>query len=211
MHDAGNRLFVLRVIRHLQFGHRHEDGLIEPAGELVGDDVFFAPQENGLERAAELVEIAIAGHLADFVDDLVLVHEAIGRAEAEAVDKLNDGDKLFQAVLQGRAGEDDGIRRLHFFDGPGHARGPVLDTLRFVQNHQVGSELFDEIEVRVDGVIIEDLVRRRILKLTFALRAQPGDDLRRALGEFLDFALPLVLERRRAKNENAFDAEMSGP
>ncbi len=56
-----------------------------------------------------MIEVLIADDLAELVELLVLVQQAEGGAEAEAVDELDDGDEFLEPVFQRRAGEDDGV------------------------------------------------------------------------------------------------------
>ncbi len=62
----------------------------------------------------------------------------------------------------------------------------------------------------MDGVVIEDFEERFGLEPGDAARPQAADDLRRPAGEALDLALPLVLERGGADDEDALDAEEAG-
>ncbi len=48
--------------------------------------------------------------------------------------------KLVNPVLDGRAGEHEGVTAAETFDGLGRLRAPVLDPLGFIQHHDVGPE-----------------------------------------------------------------------
>ena len=63
----------------------------------------------------------------------------------------------------------------------------------------------------MDGVVVGDLEERlRVGEGRHACRLEAADDLGGAAGEPFDFALPLMLERRRADDEHALDAEEPG-
>ena len=119
------------------FRHRHEDVGVDALGQLVEHLVLLPAQQDRLQRLADLVEVLVADHLAVVVADLVLVQQAEGRPEAEAIDELNDGDQLFQPIFQRRAGQDDGIGRGDVLDAAGGARVPVLDALGLVEDDQI--------------------------------------------------------------------------
>ena len=88
--------------------------------------------------------------------------------EPMLVDKRHDRHEFFQPILERCPGEDNGVRRRDPFHAPGGPRVPVLDALRFVENHQVRRPLADEVEIGVYGVVVRDFeeaVRRRVLLL----------------------------------------------
>ena len=73
----------------------------------------------------------------------MLMQEPERRPEPEAIDEFNDRMKLFQAIFQRRAGEDNRILRAQAFHGLRGASFPVLDPLRFVQHDQIESGALD--------------------------------------------------------------------
>lgn len=125
------------------------------------------------------------------------------------VDELDDGDELLDAVLERRAGQDQGERRGDLLDAPRDPRAPVLDPLRLVEDHELRRPPADEVEVVVERVVPRHLQERRV-RVRRSARATParhdGDGARR---EAPHFVLPLVLERGRTDDEDPLDAEVS--
>ena len=140
----------------------------------------------------------------------MLVQQAEGRSKTEAIDELHDGDQFFQPVLQRRAGQHDGVGRGDLLDAAGGARVPVLDALGLVEDDQVGRPRVDQVEIAMNGVVIGDLEEGVGGEVDLAAGAQAADDLDGAVAEALDLALPLVLERGRADDQDALDAEEPG-
>ena len=150
------------------------------SGSWSSTCVLLAAQQDRLQRLADLVEVVIADDLADLVAHLVLVEQAEGRPEAEAIDELDDGDQFLQPVLQRRAGEDDGVGRGDLLDAAGDARVPVLDALGLVEDDQVGRPGVDQVEVGVDGVVVDDLEEAAgSANCGSRVRLQAADDLSR--------------------------------
>ena len=70
-----------------------------------------------------------------------------------------------------------------------------------------GDHVADQVEVAMDRVVIGDLEEGRRPVERFAALPQAADDLDAAAAGAFDLALPLVLERRRADDQDALDAE----
>ena len=201
---------VLSVMFQLVIGHGHEDVRVDAFGQLVEHHVLLPAHQDRLEGLADLIQVLVADHLADVVVDLMIVQQLEGGAEPIAVDELHDGDQLFQAILQRRSREHDGIGGSDALDAAGHARVPVLDALGLVENDQVGVPGLDKIEIAMDGVVVHDLEEGIGAEADLALCPQTANDLNRALHRTFDLALPLVLEGGGADNEHPFDAEQPG-
>ena len=182
----------------LERRHRHEEVLVEPLRQLVEHLAFLAAQKDRFERLADLVQLRVADDFAVIVANLVGFEQAKGRAQAKAIDELHDGDEFFEPIFQRRPRQDDGVRRVDLFDAAGHARGPVLDALRLVEDHQVWPPVCNQLQIGVNAIVIHDLDVCRQQKLARTLRPQAADYLGLAFTESFDLALTLVLERRRA-------------
>ena len=125
------------VMLHLLLRHGHEKVLVEALGQLLEHLVLVPPHQDRLQRLADLVEILVADDLAVVVAHLMIVQQAEGRTQPEAIDELHDGDQFLEPVFQRRAGEHDGVGRGDLLDAAGGAGVPVLDALGLVENDQV--------------------------------------------------------------------------
>ena len=116
-----------------------------------------AAQHVGLDALVELVEVAVAGGAAAVVQVVVFAVEPEQRAEQRRVEEVHQRIQLVNAVLDGRAGEDEGIAAAQALDGLGGLGAPVLDALRFVQHHDVGPQpLVDLQRVGEHLLVIDD-------------------------------------------------------
>ena len=100
---------VLLVVRHLLFRHGHEVVLVEPLRQLLEHLLLRPADQDRREGPPDLVEVPVADDPAVLVHVLMLGEEPEHRSQAEAVDELHDRMQFLQAVLQGRAGQDDGV------------------------------------------------------------------------------------------------------
>ena len=71
----------------------------------------------------------------------MFVQEAECRPQAASIDELHHGKEFLQFVLDGRAGEDEGITALQLFDRSRRCGCSVADALRFVKDDQVRPQL----------------------------------------------------------------------
>src|SRR6185437_14190081 len=205
--DARDNLQILRVVLALKFRHRHENVRVDAFGQLIEYLVLVPPHQNRLQRLADLVEVAITDDLAVRVTHLMIVQQAEGGAETEAIDELHDGDEFLQAVLQRRAGQDERIRSRDLLDAAGRACDPVLDALRLVENDQIRRPRLYEIEIAMYRIVIGDFEERLGGEMNFTASAQATHDFDAAVTEAFNLALPLMFERGRTDDQYALDAE----
>lgn len=85
---------------HLFLGHWHKEILIHSLWHLELYVLLSAADENVAQLLADVVEVLIAKHFACLVLDDMLLLEQIVRGKAEVIDKLHDGVKFVELVLQ---------------------------------------------------------------------------------------------------------------
>ena len=178
-----------------------------------------AAQHVGLDALVQLVEVAVAGGAAAVVQVVVLAVEAEQRPEQRRVEEIHQRIQLVNAVLDGRAGEDEGVAAAQALDGLGGLGAPVLDALRFVQHDDVGPQplvhlqrvgehllVVDDGEERKQGRRLACPRDRRDACPPLAsklISLQPPrpvteHELVRQLGEALNLLLPFGLQARPA-------------
>ncbi|HEX7679164.1 MAG TPA: hypothetical protein VF713_13625 [Thermoanaerobaculia bacterium] len=155
--DARDDLAVLLMMFALLRCHGDEELLLEPFRKLRQDFLLAPPHHDGRERGRHPIEIAVAGHPSVLVFRLVRVEETVRGSKPERIDEVDDRHQLLEPVLERRAGENDGVIGGDSLDRSGGARRPVLDALRLVEDHQIGSPAADAIEIGVNGVVVRDL------------------------------------------------------
>ena len=119
------------------------------------------------------------------------VVETEGRAKPPIVDELGDGEEIVEAVLQRRAGKDQGEPRAQPLDDTAGLGLPVLDSLAFVKNDQIPLDLLDRQDVTKDLLVVADRKEAVVLILRDPGRGAADDELAIASAEPLDFASPL--------------------
>ena len=127
------------------------------------------------------VQAAITEQVALLVLHAVLVQEAEGGTQPAPVDELHHGKELFQLVLEGRAGKDEGVAALQLFDRARGGGGPVADALRFVEDDQVRPQLVHVPHIFEDQFIAGEVEERGRSVERPAPGQQPVDDLRRKI------------------------------
>jgi len=209
--DPARLGLVFAVAELLLRGHGHEEGLHRAAGQL-GLDLGLAPaQQHRLDPAAQVAQISVIDRSSALVEAVEIAVEAEQRADQFRVQILNDGIEFVDAVLQRRAGEDEGVGRAQRLD---LARGlgvPVLDPLRLVEDHDFGGQhLVDGFGVAEHLLVVDDGEERRLAIGGEPGRPRPEHRSRRALGEAGDLLFPLGLQRGRAHHQHARDVSAAG-
>ncbi|MBU6297376.1 MAG: nucleotidyl transferase AbiEii/AbiGii toxin family protein [Alphaproteobacteria bacterium] len=97
----------LDLLGHLR--HRHQEVLVEAAGQLPQHLGFAAADHNWRRAPADLRQSGIAGDAPAFAFDLMLVQQLPGWPQAVLVDELNDRDQLFELVLRRSPRQNDRI------------------------------------------------------------------------------------------------------
>ena len=155
--DPRDDVGVFLVIEHLHLGHRHQQVLVGPAGQLP-QHLGFAPADHDRrQRLADLLQPGIAGDAPGFVLDLMLVQQLPGRPQPVLIDELDDGNQLFQLVLQGCPGQHDRVGAVDALQGARRDGVPVLHPLRLVDDHQFGRPGGDQVEIRLEFLVVRDL------------------------------------------------------
>ena len=98
---------------------------------------FAAAQHVRADALVELIEVAVARGPAAVVEFVKLAVEAEQRAEHGRVEEIHQRMQFVDAVLDGRAGEDEGVAAAQALDGLGGLGAPVLDALGFVEHDDV--------------------------------------------------------------------------
>ena len=196
----------------MHLGHRHQQVLVGPAGQLP-QHLGFAPADHDRrQRLADLLQPGIAGDAPGFVLDLMLVQQLPGRPQPMLIDELDDGDQFFQLVFQGRPGQHDRIGAIDAFQGARRDGVPVLHPLRFIDDDQFGRPGGDQVEIGLELLVVRDLAEIVQGVVLLPLRPAAVDDARRIFAlsprEARDLALPLVFERGRADHQHFRDAKM---
>ena len=125
------------MVAPLLFGHGDEQALVRALGEIRQHLLLRAPHQNGGQALLDPVEVAVPHDPARIVRLLVFVEKAEQGPQVEAVDELDDGMELLEAVLERRAGQDHRVFRVDLLDGFGAARLPIFDPLRLVEDHHL--------------------------------------------------------------------------
>ncbi len=198
------------MIFPLQFRHRRKDVRVDAAGQLVENVVLLAAHQDRRQRLTDAVEAGVADDFANRIAHLMFVQQPERRSQTIAIHKLDNRDQFLKTVFQRRTGKDNGVGSGDLLDAAGGARTPVFDALGFIEDDKVGRPGVDKVEVGVYGVVVENFEKSVLRKLEGAVLPQSTDDMGATAGKALDLALPLVLERRGADDEDSLDAEQLG-
>ena len=138
------------------------------------------------------------------IQDIEIAIEAEQRTQQLRVQVLDDGIDLVDPVLQGRAGQDEGIGASERFDRFCRLGLPILDSLRFIQNDDIGSEdPVDIVAIAQNLLVIDENEEGVGFILAQALLPRAGHDGDGPIGEAVDLVLPFGLEGRRQDNQDA--------
>jgi len=135
--DAHHDPAIFVVVHALLAGHRHQQGLVDPRGQLLQHFGLAPAQHDRRQRGADAVQVLVADHPPCIVQLLVRVQQPPGGARPVLIHQLHDCNQHFQAVLQRGAGQHDGIGRFDVPQCAGRDRVPVLDALRLVEDQQI--------------------------------------------------------------------------
>lgn len=151
------------------------------------------------------VELAVSGGFAALVEFVEIAVEAEQRAEHGGIEEIHQRMQLVDAVLDGRAGQHEGVAALEALDGLARLGVPILDALRLVEHHHVGPQA----RVDIQGVAHHLLeVGHREKRRVVAVAGQAGvafsvHELVGQRGEALDLLFPLALERGGRDGQHA--------
>ena len=118
----------------------------------------------------------------------------------DALREIDDGVKFVDPVLDGGAGEDEGVAALEPLDGLGGVGGPVFDALGFVQDDDVGLEALVDIEAVGDDLLVVYDGEKGWITIGVVVGAGGAvaeDDALEEGGEIRDLVLPLAFQRGR--------------
>ena len=210
--DFRHLVGVFRMVIDLHFGHRHQQVLVGPGGQLAQYLGFPPADHDRRQRLADLIQPGIAGDAPGFVLDLMLMQQLPGWPQPMLIDELDDGDQFLELVFQGRAGQYDRIGAIDTFQGACRNRVPVLHPLRFIDDDQFGRPCGDLVEIGLELLVVCDLAEVVQGVILRPLRPTAADDACRMFSlpprKTRDLALPLVFERGRADHQNFRDAKM---
>ena len=159
--------------------------------------VFSAAQDDGADSLAEGGEIFVILGAAFFIEFIEISVEAEEWAEDGGIEEIDDGVELVNAVLDGRAGEHEGVAALEALDRLGGFCGPVLDALGFVEDDDVGLEALVDVEaINDDLLVVYDCKEGRVTigVVVGAGAAMAEDDALGEGGEFRNLILPLAFQ-----------------
>ena len=88
----------------LLLSHRHKQNFIHPPGQLESYIFFPAANQYVLHLLANGIQILVRNHLTRIRPDNSLVKKLIIRSQTKLVDKLHDGIKFLQLILQWSTG-----------------------------------------------------------------------------------------------------------
>ena len=210
--DFRHLVGVFLMVIHLHLGHRHQQVLVGPGGQLPQHLGFAASDHDRRQRLADLLQSGIAGDAPGFVLDLMLMQQLPGWPQPVLIDELDDGDQFLQLVFQGRTGQHDRIGTIDAFQGACRNRVPVLHPLRFIDDDQFGRPFGYQVEIGLELLVICNLAEVVQAVVLRPQRPTAADDARRLFalppGKARDLALPLVFERGRADHQNLRDAKV---
>ena len=95
---------------------------------------------NGFDALVQHVEIATANGTPAFVEFVEVAIETEQRAEHGGIEEVHQRVEFINAVLDGCAGEDEGVTAAQALHGLGSLSAPVLDALGFVEHNDVRRE-----------------------------------------------------------------------
>lgn len=196
-------------MHQLHLRHRHQQVLVGATGQLRQHLGPAPADQDRRERLTDLLQPRVAGDATGFVLGLVFVQQLPGRSQPVLVDELHDRDELFELVFQRRASEHEGVRTVDTLERPRGDRVPVLDALRLVDDHQFRRPLGDQVQIRLQLLVVGDLAEFVGPEVLLPLCPAAGHDSRCPPRKAADFVLPLVLERGRAHHQHARHAEVA--
>ena len=197
-------LFVIRL--GLLGRQRYAKNLVGPLRQFLQHLGAGAPQQDRRHPVVNTVQTAIAQQVALLVLHAVLVQEAEGGTQSASVDELDHGEKFLQFVLQGRAGEHEGIAALQLLDGARGCGGPVADALRLIEDDQVRAQCVHIPHILEDQFIAGEGEEGGVRVERLPPGQQPVDHLRREIRELFDFRFPLVFNGSGSDHQHSLDS-----
>ena len=135
--QPGDDAFVDVIFALLLGAERDEVIAVGAFGQFGFHVGLAAAQHEGLDALRAVCRGCGSRGAAAVVQFVILAVEPEQRAEQGRVEEIHQRIQFVDAVLDGRAGEDEGVAAAQAFDGLGGFGAPVLDALGFVQHHDV--------------------------------------------------------------------------
>ena len=195
----------LAIAGDLLVGQRDEIVLVRPPREFVLHHVLSPTQHNRRRLLMEVAEVLHSGRLTAFVELVVEAVEAEEASEEPGVHELGDGVEFVDPILERGAGQNECKAGREPLERACRLGLPVLDTLRLVEDDEIGPEDFVYLLPVSENLLV---VRDDEEGVGFAVTREPfaavaDEKLGHDVGEKLDLVRPLALEGSRDDNENA--------
>ena len=135
--ETGGLLAVVRVAKRLLLGHGHEISL-HGAARQFGLHIGLATAEHHrLQPAAQFGKVLVVDRPAALVEFVEVAVKAEQWTDQLRVEVLHDRIELVDAVLDWRAGQNEGKGRAQRLHPSRRLDLPVLDALCLVEHHHV--------------------------------------------------------------------------
>ncbi len=194
-HQARHLGFMIRIGARLRRAERNEVFPVGAVRQLRLDVGLAAAQQKRLDALVQPFEITVTLGPPALVEPVKFAIETEQRPEHRRFEKRHDGVNVVDSVFDGRSGEHERVAALQPLDGLRRLGAPVLDALRFVQDHHIRLQLGVDVERVGDHLlVIDDGKERRCAIKAQALAAGAEDQLIRKSGESFDLLLPLGLQ-----------------
>ena len=129
------------------------------------------------------------------------------RLQREVINPLDDGCELVEAVLHWSAGQHQTVRRVQAFHGECGLGRPVLDTLGFVQHHDVGRPVVNGVDIANQLLVVpQEKPATAPRERGAALSGSAVDDGGGRVSKELPLPKPLRLERGGNDEQATADA-----
>jgi hypothetical protein len=204
MHELADNLLVAGVVLALGLTERDEEVAVGAAGQF-GFDVALAPAEQDWTDAlVHFLQLQIGFGSTAVIEAVEFPVEAKKRPEDVRVEERDDRVQLIEAVLDGRARENEGKPAAQALDGLGGLAGPVFDPLGLIQHDDVGPEACVHIEgVGEHLLVVDEGEERRVVVGAQAGLLSAIHNLVGERREALDLLFPLGLERGGSDDDYA--------
>src|SRR5215472_16673502 len=194
---------LLPVRFGLFFRQGNTEYLIGAWGKVLQDLFPRAAKQDRLQLVVELIQAPISQQLAIFIFHPVFLEEAKCWAQPAAIYELDYREQLFQFVLERRPCQHKRIAALQLLDGSCSGRCPITDSLRLVEDDQVGLQSVKVIYVSEDQFVAGQVEKLGRGVLLLPLWYEAFNDLCVEVRKFLDLSFPLIFHGRGCHDQHS--------
>ena len=194
---------MLVVFGFLLAAQRHEIIAVHPLRQFRLHLRLAPAQHQRPDALVQLLQIPVGRRPPALVQLIILPVEPEKRSKEGWVKKIHQGIKFIEAVLNRRSSQDESIAAAQPFDRLRGFRAPILDPLRFVQDHHIRTQPGIDLQGVGQHLLVIDDGEKGGRPVGVQPRGPTAkNQLIRQSGETLNLLFPFRFQRSRSDDQD---------